>query len=280
MKRTEAAPRNALLGRGALLASLVLHALAAACFVCLAPAQVPGPALPVLVLSASVLGDASEESYALAAPGGDEDTGASSPEQAKARTDAPVPEAARPQERPAAKRTRTQAKKTAPAPSREAALKTEPASLTTAQAGKDEPAGFPGSAGSAEAAGSAGSAGAGAGHSEPGTTKARTGGAGRERPDAASAYFGTILSRLEQMKRYPDAARKLGREGTVLVRFELDRAGALVSWRIEKGSGLDELDREVESMVHKAAPFPPFPDDMDRDRLVLVVPVSFSLKQG
>ncbi len=104
-------------------------------------------------------------------------------------------------------------------------------------------------------------------------------------PDAGPAgpppdYVGRILARLERAKRYPAAAKAVRAEGTVLLRFAIDRRGRLLSWRIEGTSGVPALDEEVASLVRRAAPFPPFPDDMERDRLELTVPIDFSLSAG
>ncbi len=91
-------------------------------------------------------------------------------------------------------------------------------------------------------------------------------------------YVGLIRAQLERAKRYPAAARREGREGVVAVRFVLDRSGALLSCRLESGSGDSDLDEEALAMAARAAPFPPFPDTLERRRLDLVVPIRFSLK--
>ncbi|MDG5493918.1 energy transducer TonB [Niveispirillum sp. BGYR6] len=93
-------------------------------------------------------------------------------------------------------------------------------------------------------------------------------------------YVGRILARLERAKRYPVAAKTARQEGTVLLRFVLDRRGRLLDWRIEGSSGVAALDEEVAALVRRVAPFPPFPDDMARDRLELTVPIDFSLSTG
>lgn len=93
-----------------------------------------------------------------------------------------------------------------------------------------------------------------------------------------ASYIGQIRARLERLKRYPAEARYDGAEGTVQLRFVLDRSGALLSWSIEQGSGVAALDEEVGRMIRQAAPFPAFPDSLEQDRLELVIPVNFSLK--
>ena len=90
-------------------------------------------------------------------------------------------------------------------------------------------------------------------------------------------YMGSIQRRLVRVKHYPALARSQGKEGTVMVRIILDRRGNVLASRIESSSGTPSLDDATTQMVQQAAPFPPFPDDLDEDRLELVVPVQFSL---
>lgn len=103
-----------------------------------------------------------------------------------------------------------------------------------------------------------------------------------DRPAAAHAsppptYIGLIRAKLEKEKRYPAAARSSGQEGAAELRFSIDRTGALQDWSVTKTSGSDVLDDEVGRMVRRAAPFPPLPDEMGKDRLTLAIPIEFSL---
>ncbi len=91
-------------------------------------------------------------------------------------------------------------------------------------------------------------------------------------------YIAEIRARLEAAKVYPAEARRRGREGTVLLRFTLDRSGRLLDWAIAAGSGEAALDEAAGDMAVRAAPFPSFPADFTRSHLAMVVPVHFSLK--
>lgn len=91
-------------------------------------------------------------------------------------------------------------------------------------------------------------------------------------------YLARLQARLARYKIYPRAAQLAREEGTVLLRFVVARDGAVLSWRIERGSGFDNLDRQVEVMIERAAPLPPMPDDLPGDRLDVVLPVQFALR--
>jgi protein TonB len=67
-------------------------------------------------------------------------------------------------------------------------------------------------------------------------------------------------------------------EGTTLLYFVMDREGKVLDFRIQKSSGFDLLDHEVEAMIQRAQPLPQMPDSMSQERLELVVPVQFLLR--
>jgi protein TonB len=97
-------------------------------------------------------------------------------------------------------------------------------------------------------------------------------------PDVLSRFERELLKHLERQKRYPRAARMRREQSVVYLSFTMDRAGAVLSARIERGSGYAELDEEVLALIRRAAPLSPFPPDLHRTRLELVVPVQFRLR--
>ena len=90
-------------------------------------------------------------------------------------------------------------------------------------------------------------------------------------------YVALLAQRLARVKHYPKAARARRQEGTVLLFFELERSGKLLTWRIARSSGSDALDAEVSDMVAAAAPFPPFPESMGKAAESFLVPIEFAL---
>ncbi|MEJ0068845.1 MAG: TonB family protein [Pseudomonadota bacterium] len=97
-------------------------------------------------------------------------------------------------------------------------------------------------------------------------------------PTATPTYQGLLMAQLERNKRYPRDARMRRQEGVATLRFTLNRDGTLVTFKLERSSGIPALDEEVLAMIQRAAPLPAFPADMPEARLELVVPVRFSLR--
>lgn len=86
------------------------------------------------------------------------------------------------------------------------------------------------------------------------------------------------MARLGQAKRYPNEARRNQQEGVAFVRVTMDRAGAVLSARIERGSGYSALDEETLALVHRAAPLPVPPAEVPGNPIMLTIPVRFSLR--
>ena len=90
----------------------------------------------------------------------------------------------------------------------------------------------------------------------------------------SDAYNALVFGHLQRFKRYPSAAR--GAHGTVVVRFVLDRAGAVSESAVTKSSGNDALDREALEILRRASPFPPFPAAKPGPQDSYFAPVNFA----
>jgi protein TonB len=91
-------------------------------------------------------------------------------------------------------------------------------------------------------------------------------------------YLASLRARLERAKIYPREAQMRGAQGVAHLQFVLDRSGRLLSFSIVRSSGHEALDREVEAMIHRAAPFPPLPVELASEKLAVLVPIEFSLR--
>lgn len=105
----------------------------------------------------------------------------------------------------------------------------------------------------------------------PPPAKLRSSG-GEPGPDTWQAR---VLGRLNAAKTYPAAARARRQQGTVMVRFVLDRKGTVLSVSLEKSSGFAPLDREALALPKRTSPLPAPPESIAGERVELVVPVEF-----
>ncbi len=90
-------------------------------------------------------------------------------------------------------------------------------------------------------------------------------------------YVALLHAWLAKHRDYPRTARMRRQEGVVMLYFAIDRDGHLLRYRIERSSGFDLLDQAAEAMIQRAAPLPPVPAELFRERFEVVVPVRFTI---
>ena len=87
-------------------------------------------------------------------------------------------------------------------------------------------------------------------------------------------YEQEISGWIQQHKLYPASAG--GREGRVVVRMRIDRAGNVRYYAIEQSSGLRVFDDAALDMIRRANPLPAVPVNYPASNLVeFLIPISF-----
>ncbi len=94
---------------------------------------------------------------------------------------------------------------------------------------------------------------------------------------AKASYRDRLKSWLAAHKHYPDAARRQKIEGVAMLHFKVARDGRVLSHEIAQSSGSEILDREVERMLERAEPLPPFPPELNAASLDVSLPIGFHL---
>ncbi len=94
------------------------------------------------------------------------------------------------------------------------------------------------------------------------------------------AYAKSMRSKLLRHRRYPPAALRTGLEGVVKVKIAVDRRGRIVGEPVVvQSSGHPVLDAEALRIARVAAPYDPFPDDVDKDVHKIVIPIDFHIER-
>ena len=96
--------------------------------------------------------------------------------------------------------------------------------------------------------------------------------------DARPNWEGTILAHLERFRRYPARARAARQQGTITIRFRMNKAGMVLSSTIVKKSGYYDLDQAALDTLKRAQPLPAIPAEMG-DEVELTIPVEFQLRR-
>jgi periplasmic protein TonB len=95
---------------------------------------------------------------------------------------------------------------------------------------------------------------------------------------ATASWQGQILAHLNRFKRYPAEARMRRHQGVAYLRFTLNRAGRVLRFALDRGSGHELLDQEALALIERAQPLPPPPPELARETFELIVPLQFHLR--
>jgi TonB family protein len=91
---------------------------------------------------------------------------------------------------------------------------------------------------------------------------------------AVALWKSSVVSRLEQNKKYPPEAASRREHGVAQVFFSIDRQGRLLESRVVRPSGVAVLDDEALALLKRAEPFPPPPQELAGDHVDLTVPTT------
>jgi len=91
------------------------------------------------------------------------------------------------------------------------------------------------------------------------------------------SYYLALKRKIELVWEYPYRARRTGAQGRLLMRFVINKDGTLLEAKILRSSGYALLDSEAIRAIHNAAPYPPLPDRMQTDHLVVTATFEYSL---
>jgi TonB family protein len=95
--------------------------------------------------------------------------------------------------------------------------------------------------------------------------------------DVLSPYLKEVREKIERVKKYPDAAKEFGIEGTVHIKFTILSNGKVERVEVARSSGYETLDEAAVWAIKTATPFPPFPKAIRRESLQIEVPLVFKL---
>jgi len=89
-------------------------------------------------------------------------------------------------------------------------------------------------------------------------------------------YLKKIKRRIEDIWSYPPEAFAAKKEGVSTVAFSIDRRGRLMASKIIKSSGHEALDQGTINVIKMAAPYEPFPAEINLSRLHIQATFQYS----
>lgn len=100
--------------------------------------------------------------------------------------------------------------------------------------------------------------------------------AARLSSDARQSWEARLLAHLEQYRRFPARARAAREQGTVYIRFRMNRTGSVLTASVLRSSGFTTLDQAALDTLKRAQPLPAIPENRPNE-IELTIPVEFYL---
>ena len=94
---------------------------------------------------------------------------------------------------------------------------------------------------------------------------------------ALQGYLREVRRLLEKHTDYPWMARRRNIQGVVALRFTIASGGQIEACWISRSSGQDLLDDAARDTIRRVGNFPPFPPELNRQKLTIEVPLAFRL---
>ena len=95
--------------------------------------------------------------------------------------------------------------------------------------------------------------------------------------DSQTTYLEMVRLKIEKNKKYPEIARAIQIEGSVIVRFAITLQRDVLNIEIIKSSGQKSLDKAALKAIHTAAPFPVPPRHLFKGNILLELTIAFEL---
>jgi TonB family protein len=92
-------------------------------------------------------------------------------------------------------------------------------------------------------------------------------------------YLKKIKQKIETIWTYPQNAYKREEEGITVIKFSINRKGALISSGIVTSSGSTFLDQGTIDVVKSAAPYEPLPPEFDLSQLNVIARFYYKLAE-
>jgi periplasmic protein TonB len=98
-------------------------------------------------------------------------------------------------------------------------------------------------------------------------------------PDPLATYLAQVRAAIERHKQYPSAALRTGMTGHVVLRFVILADGRVIDPSVAESDGHAAFSRAALESLRRAGHMPPFPETIRQERLVVQVPIAFTLRE-
>jgi protein TonB len=98
-------------------------------------------------------------------------------------------------------------------------------------------------------------------------------------PDPLATYLAEVRAAIERHKRYPSIALRMGMTGQVVLQFVILADGRVIDPSVAESNGHAAFSSAALESLRRAGTMPPFPETIQQERLVVQVPMAFTLTE-
>ena len=96
--------------------------------------------------------------------------------------------------------------------------------------------------------------------------------------ETIQSYLGLVFQKLESHKRYPRVAERSGLNGRVVLRFTVRWDGEVLNPEVVEVTGHDSFRQAALQALRRVGQLPNFPDGIERQELLIEIPLTFDLR--
>lgn len=115
------------------------------------------------------------------------------------------------------------------------------------------------------------------GSAQAGATEGREGVANGIEVSPEDRYLYELQKLLERRKIYPAMARRMGQTGRVLVRFTLNKDGAVLASELVEKAAHESLNKAASELIRSIDGAKPFPQEITKNSWNITVPIEYVL---
>lgn len=90
-------------------------------------------------------------------------------------------------------------------------------------------------------------------------------------------YIAEIVRYLNGRKRYPQLALRLRQQGTIVVKFRLDRNGRVLEADLVQKTPFETLNQSAKNLIQEIQGLRPFPDSVKDQTWLFTVPIEYRM---
>lgn len=91
-------------------------------------------------------------------------------------------------------------------------------------------------------------------------------------------YYSQVRREIEKKKKYPNVSLRRKEEGTVYIKFTINKNGSIRDIKVTERSRYKRLNQAAVKILKEIGSFPSIPKELGKNYLLLTVPIKYNIK--